>query len=122
MRPPSVLLLLAPAAAGLAGCTHDEVARVGGRSVAIVQRDYRLDPQDLSVPHGRVTFRVRNASKGPHNFVVRSASGPRRGRLATLEPGESGKLRVRLRRGTYTMYCAIGHHEQLGEHGTIEVR
>jgi uncharacterized cupredoxin-like copper-binding protein len=122
MRPPFVLLLLAPAAAAFAGCTHDEVARAGGRTVAIVQRDYRLDPQNVSVPHGRVTFEVRNASKGPHNFAIRSASSARRGRLATLMPGESGKLRVRLRRGTYTMYCAIGHHEQLGEYGTIEVR
>jgi plastocyanin len=122
MRRPFVTLLCIPAAAALAGCTDDQVARVPGRSVTIVQRDYRLDPQNVSVPHGRVTFLVRNGSKGPHNFVIRSASGARLGRIATLKPGESGKLTVRLRRGTYTMYCAIGHHEQLGESGTVRVR
>ena len=118
--------LLAPplllTACALAGCTHDEVARVPPRqAVVIVQRDYRLDPQAVEVGHGRTTFRVRNASKGPHNFVLRR--GERRtGRIATLAPGESGKLTVRLRRGTYTMYCGIGHHEELGEYGTVTVR
>jgi uncharacterized cupredoxin-like copper-binding protein len=121
MRRP-LLVLLGILALGLSACTHDDVARVPGRAVSIVQGDYRFSPQDVSVRHGRVTFAVRNRAQGPHNFVIRTAGGRRVGRVATLTPGESGKLTVRLRRGTYVMYCGIGHHEQLGEHGTIEVR
>jgi Cupredoxin-like domain len=112
-------LLLTPA---LAACNRAETVREPTRAVTLVQRDYRIAPEHISVPHGRVTFSVRNAAHGPHNFVIRTAGGTRRGRLATLKPGESGKLTVRLRRGTYKMYCGIGHHEQLGEYGTIHVR
>jgi uncharacterized cupredoxin-like copper-binding protein len=119
MRRLLVLLLLAPA---LAACNSTDVVREPTGSVALVERDYRIAPQRITVRPGRVTFSVRNASHGPHNFVIRTAGGTRRGRIATLKPGESGKLTVRLRRGTYTMYCGIGHHEQLGEYGTIVVR
>jgi uncharacterized cupredoxin-like copper-binding protein len=115
-------VLLLTISLGVSACTDDHVARAPGRTVSIVQRDYRLAPQNVSVRHGRVTFAVRNASKGPHNFVIRSHGGRRVGRVATLKPGESGKLTVRLRRGTYVMYCGINHHEQLGEYGTVEVR
>ncbi|MEA2293585.1 MAG: hypothetical protein QOE86_1224 [Solirubrobacteraceae bacterium] len=113
--------LLLVAGLGLSACSDATVVREPGRTVTIGEHDYRFRPQRVQVRPGRVTFRVANDSRQPHNFQLRGR-GRKRGRIATLKPGESGKLTVRLRRGTYTMYCGIGHHEQLGEYGTVIVR
>ncbi len=120
MRRPVPLLLLAPVL-GLSACDRGAVTHEPGRTVTIVERDYRFFPQRVSVPHGLITFRVRNDSHQPHNFQLRGR-GRKHGRIGTLLPGESGKLTVRLKRGSYTMYCGIGHHEQLGEYGRVIVR
>jgi plastocyanin len=118
-RPPVPLLLVA--VLGLSACSEATVVHEPGRTVTISEHDYRFRPQRVQVHPGPITFLVRNDSPQPHNFQLRRG-GRKRGRIATLKPGESGKLTVRLRRGSYTMYCGIGHHEQLGEYGTVVVR
>lgn len=118
---PRLPLLALLAALALSGCNRGDVTVVSGRTVSITQDEYRLVPQRVRVKPGRVTFEVRNASRGPHAFQVK-----RRGRVVvripTLLPGESGSTTVRLRGGTYRMFCALSHHEELGEYGTVSVR
>jgi iron uptake system EfeUOB component EfeO/EfeM len=122
MRRLIVLLVTGPCLLlGLAACNDGEVAKVQGTTVSLTLSDYRIVPQRVRVEPGRITFLVRNDGHGAHNWQVRGR-GKVRGRIATLLPGASGRLTVRLRRGTYRMSCGIGHHEELGEYGTLSVR
>ena len=120
MRRLALLTACVPVLA-LAACNRGEVARVPTGEVALTQTDFRLSPQRVRVPPGRITFTVRNHARLPHNWQLRGRGGIR-GRIKTLLPGETGTLTIKLKRGTYRMYCAIGHHEQLGEYGTVSVR
>jgi uncharacterized cupredoxin-like copper-binding protein len=116
-----LLIALTGLASAAAGCNRGETVRVASGSVMLTLSDYRIVPQRVRVEPGRVTFLVRNDSRLAHNWQLRGRGGVR-GRITTLKPGESGTVTVRLRRGTYRMYCAIGHHEELGEYGTVSAR
>ena len=117
--PPSVLLALA--ALTVAGCASNEVAPARDGVVRLVTDDYRLTPQAVRVPAGRVTFSVRNTGQQPHNLVI-ARRGRERARLTTMFPGETERVTVRLARGTYRMSCSLSHHDVLGEYGTVSVR
>jgi plastocyanin len=109
-------------AAALAGCGPGPSADAPDRTVTIALTDFRPRPQDVRVDAGRVTFRVRNEGRLPHNLSLRGPQGRVLMKISTLLPGETGSATVRLRRGTYTIFCVIGNHEVLGEHGTVHVR
>jgi plastocyanin len=114
-------LLLLAAAAAMAGCASNEVAFRRDGVVHLVTDDYRLTPQAVRVPAGRVTFAVRNTGRQPHNLVI-TRRGRERARLTTMFPGETERVTVRLARGTYRMSCSLAHHDVLGEYGTVSVR
>ncbi len=103
------------------GCNSSQTTRRPNLNVSITTRDFRLSPQNVEVRHGLVTFVVSNAGREPHNLKLRGR-GHKRGGIATLRPGATGAVTMRLKRGSYTMYCSVGRHETLGEYGTVVVR
>jgi plastocyanin len=111
-----VLCALMLAACGGSGATVRE--RSG--AFAVTLDDYLIRPQKLRVPSGEVTVTVTNRGRLGHTFRIRGKS---RNALAitTLQPGESKTRSVKLKRGTYTMYCVLANHEELGMHGTLVV-
>ncbi len=115
------LLMTTAAALGAAGCNSTQTTRVRGRVVAIRIVDYRLVPQNVSVRRGVIAFEVRNAGRQPTNFRIRGR-GRKRGGVPTLQPGASGRVTLRLRPGSYTMYSSVGRDEVLGEFGTLTIR
>jgi plastocyanin len=108
----------------LAGCAGDTTPVPAARNdVAITIRDFRYSPQDVRVARGRVTFRVVNRGRLPHNFNIRRPKAESEFfKMSTLLPGRSTQASVRLKPGEYRMYCSIGNHEELGEWGTLVVR
>jgi plastocyanin len=113
-------LLLALAV--LAGCGEDrEPVVVPDGRVTIAQVDYRFQPQDISVPRGRVTVTVVNRARLAHTLrVIRG--GRERIRITSQLPGQQTTVTARLRRGRYRLLCALGNHEELGMWGTLVVR
>jgi uncharacterized cupredoxin-like copper-binding protein len=88
-----------------------------------------------TIPAGEVTFRVANNSADiEHEMVVATlpdmsaglpyvedvarvdeeANGANLGEVAELEPGTSGSLTIRLKPGTYALYCNIAGHYASG--------
>jgi plastocyanin len=63
---------------------------------------------------------VTNRGRLGHAFRIR---GKNRNVLSitTIEPGETKSRSRRLARGTYTMYCVLANHEELGMYGTLVV-
>jgi plastocyanin len=116
------LIPLALCALMLAACGGSEAAvRERSGKVAVTLDDYLIRPQSVSVPRGEVTFTVTNRGRLGHTFRIR---GKTKNVLAitTLEPGESKTETRKLAKGSYTMYCVLANHEELGMHGTLVVR
>ena len=111
------------AAVLLAGCTDDATSARPKRSgwVDVTLRDFRLHPQIVSARKRRLTFRVINRGRLPHNFHIRGV-GRERLEIGTLLPGESTAQTVTLPRGEFRMYCSISNHEELGEYGSLSIR
>ena len=81
-----------------------------------------------SVPHGAVTFKVKNAGGFPHSFkVCSSAKGGTANSCAgkgtaTISPGGSATLSVTFAKaGSYEYLCTVPGHAANGMKGILKV-
>ena len=120
---------LAALALALSGCGESDVFRTERPIVRITLDEYRIVPQNISVPPGRIKLVVRNAGRLTHNVAVQDERSngtfvelPDR-RVATMQPGQTAKpIKVDLTPGTYRLVCTIANHDDLGQFGTLDVR
>jgi plastocyanin len=83
--------------------------------------DYFIRPQVLRVPSGNLTITVVNKGRLGHTLRIRTKTGHNVRAFTTIEPGASATRTAKLTRGTYTMYCVLANHEELGMYGTLQV-
>ena len=135
-RRTAVALLAIVAALALAACGGDDdddgeeateaatqtaPAGGGGETVDMSFTDFALNPAQVTVAPGEVTFNLTNDGQAPHNLEVEGPSGEAE-LDQDLEAGQSGQLTVDLSQpGTYEMYCPVGNHRQMGMEGEITV-
>jgi plastocyanin len=116
------LTLLVASALMLVACGGTEApVRERTGDFTITLDDYLIRPQSLRVPAGgRLTVRAVNRGRLGHTLRIR---GRERNvlSLTTIEPGEAKSRSFRLGKGTYTMYCVLANHEELGMYGTLRV-
>lgn len=120
-RPLAAALVAALATA--AGCGQPAAVTVDRGPLRLTLSEYRIAPQVVRVPAGRVELVVRNGGTMVHRVQIRTEDRSRA--LASsppLRPGESVRLVVDLPPGTYVSTCPLDRHHTLGEHGTIEAR
>jgi plastocyanin len=122
--PVSTRTLIVPVVCALA------LAACGGSGAAVRERsgkfnvaldDYLIRPQKLVVPSGKLTVTVTNRGRLGHTLRIRTKTDRNVLAFTTLEPGESKSRSFELSRGTYTMYCVLANHEELGMYGTLVV-
>ena len=90
---------------------------VAGGSIEIALNEYEMNPRNIRVASGAVTFVLRNEGRFAHNFHV---EGP--GVDATAEklsPGRTVRLEVVLQGGEYKISCPLSNHDQRGMHGVL---
>jgi plastocyanin len=114
------LVALFMCALALAACGGSAAAVREPAKFSVTLDDYLIRPQKLRVPSGDLTVTVTNRGRLGHTFRIRGKS---RNVLAftTLQPGETKTRSFKLKRGTYTMYCVLANHEELGMYGTLVV-
>jgi hypothetical protein len=91
--------------------------------------EYRIRPENLEVPAGRVRLDARNTGRLTHNLAIEAfdrAEGEEArlyGRTDTLHPGERGSEQapIVLRPGKYRLTCTIANHDDLGQYGELKV-
>lgn len=66
-----------------------------------------------SIPAGPTVFEVTNNGGAPHNFEI-ERQGIERVFENNLQSGETQTMEVDLPPGTYTIYCPVGNHRQMG--------
>jgi uncharacterized cupredoxin-like copper-binding protein len=94
----------------------------GGRVVQVVESEYSVRLSGgPSVNAGKITFDLTNEGKIEHDLAVERKGG-QAAKTALIAPGKRTRLRVRLRRGTYKLYCTVPGHEQLGMKAEVTVR
>jgi plastocyanin len=77
----------------------------------------KFSKSTINARAGSVTLRLRNNSSLPHNVAIKG-----RGAGRVVSRGGTSTVTARLRRGTYTYYCAVGSHERAGMKGRLVVR
>jgi plastocyanin len=82
--------------------------------------DLRLQLSRGSVAAGDTIVEQRNAGSDPHNLILE-----RQGTVAfsypTLDPGGDQRQTVNLAHGTWTFYCSLLNHKDLGMQATLTV-
>jgi uncharacterized cupredoxin-like copper-binding protein len=66
-----------------------------------------------TVEAGSITFEVTNNGTMEHNFEI-EGQGMEEVFESNLQPGETMTMQVDLQPGTYTVYCPVGNHRELG--------
>jgi uncharacterized cupredoxin-like copper-binding protein len=120
---------LALAALALSACGRDEpYVPAAGRTVSLRLDEYRVLPQRVTVPAGRVQLVGRNTGRLTHNVAVVQFDRPlgedeerQYGRTRTAHPGEQVQTTVTLEPGKYRLVCTIANHDNLGQYGELKV-
>jgi uncharacterized cupredoxin-like copper-binding protein len=128
MRRLAALTLLG--ALTLAGCgSGPSYTHVQDGVLKIDLDEYRLRPENLEVPAGRVHLIAHNTGRLTHNLAIESwdvKTGEQPvmyGRTDTLQPGQTGSERatITLKPGKYRLLCTIANHDDLGQYGELKV-
>jgi uncharacterized cupredoxin-like copper-binding protein len=119
----AALLLVAAVASLISFSTGAFAAHRGARvRVTATEIEYKITLSRKSFRPDTYTFEAVNHGKLAHSLEI-DGPGVKDRRLAgTLAPGATRSLTVRLRRGTYTLYCPVDGHEHLGMKVMLHVR
>jgi uncharacterized cupredoxin-like copper-binding protein len=94
--------------------------------------DYWVAPAVSSIRAGKVTFIAGNVGRVPHELMVERmpmkfdspmhpTEDAAQGMIEDMDPGKSGRMTMRLRPGTYTLFCNLPGHYAAGQHTTFRV-
>ena len=142
-RRPLCLALACVVAAGIvSGCggSSGSTGAVNGALIGVTERDFHIATTTSQVAAGAVTLRIHNAGPDEHELIVapwRNAGPPLRsdgftineeriqssepGSITPQQPGGTEFLTVRLRPGTYVLFCNMEGHYMAGMHTTLVV-
>ena len=128
-RRATLLAVLTAGAAAVAGCGDDPpYVAAGGHVVRLRLDEYRVLPQRVTVPAGRIEIVARDTGRLTHNVAVVQFDRPlgedeekQYGRTPTAHPGETVRTAVTLRPGKYRLVCTIANHDNLGQYGELKV-
>lgn len=120
MRLLALLLVTAAAAATLA--VQPLLGARGPQRVQVTALEFEYRLSRLSVRQGRVLIELVNYGEDEHDLVLRRVGGRKSWKLQKLLPGERATLSLRLRPGSYRLWCAVGDHRVRGMRATLRVR
>jgi len=129
-RRATTLAALALAASTVAaGCGSDPpYTPAAGHTVRLRLDEYRVLPQRVTVPAGRIEIVARNTGRLTHNVAVVQFDRPlgedeekQYARTPTAHPGDVVRTTVTLKPGKYRLVCTIANHDNLGQYGELKV-
>jgi hypothetical protein len=88
--------------------------------VTALEFEYRLSR--LSVRQGPVVIELANFGEDEHDLLLHRVGGTKTWKLRTILPGSRARLSVKLRPGTYRLWCGVADHASRGMRATLRVR
>jgi len=80
-----------------------------GTTVQVQEKEFKITLSPTKVHAGTVTFVVKNVGKVSHNLTIQGGKA-----TPNISPGGTSRLTVTLKKGSYTLYCSVPGHRQLG--------
>ncbi|HLX19957.1 MAG TPA: cupredoxin domain-containing protein [Gaiellaceae bacterium] len=80
-----------------------------GATITATETEFKIALSTHTVKAGSVTFDVKNGGKIPHNLTIQGGKA-----TPNINAGQSATLTVTLKKGSYTLYCSVPGHRQLG--------
>ncbi|MGW5441611.1 hypothetical protein [Nocardia asteroides] len=107
---------------GVATAQESGVTSNSANSTQIVvsENEFSINIPNSQLTPGAYTFVVENSGSVPHDLVIEGPGVDSR-RTPRIESGGSGELAVTLEPGTYTLWCSVGNHRELGMSTEITV-
>ncbi len=109
----TAVLIAALLTLGAAGTASAGPAAARATTVRVTAKDFKFVLSRKTVPHGRVTFVMRNAGHTVHDFKIAGRTSK------IIGPGKSTTLTVTLKRGRYSYTCTVDSHVELGMKGVL---
>ncbi|AVH20814.1 hypothetical protein C5E43_16850 [Nocardia cyriacigeorgica] len=81
--------------------------------IAVSENEFSINIANPPSTAGAYTFVVENSGSVSHDLAI-EGPGVESRRTPRIERGESGELAVDLEPGTYTLWCSVGNHRELG--------
>jgi hypothetical protein len=116
------LALLALTVVALVGAAAPVMAARGPSRVQVSALEFEYRLSRLSVRQGPALIELVNYGEDQHDLMIRRVGGTRSFRVRKILPGERATLAIRLRPGTYRLWCAVGDHRVRGMRATLRVR
>jgi uncharacterized cupredoxin-like copper-binding protein len=92
-----------------------------GKTVNVSEKEYSIAlAGGNKLTAGRYTFAVDNTGKIQHDLTI-EGDGIKETKTPLIDAGQSKNLEVDLKPGTYTFYCSVPGHEQLGMKAKVTV-
>jgi plastocyanin len=86
-----------------------------GQTIHVQEKEFKIVlPALKTLAPGNYSFVVRNVGKTAHDLVIEGGTLTAAEKTPTIGPGKEATLKVALSKGTYTLYCSIDGHRQLG--------
>ena len=98
--------------------SNNAASGTGGAStvptVNVTLSEFAINPSNITVPPGKVSFVVANNGTMEHNFEIKGVA-----KTDNLGPGQTATLTVTLAGGHYDTLCNVPGHESSGMKGMI---
>jgi hypothetical protein len=86
----------------------------------VTAREYSLGLSRPKLDAGSAIVQLYDYGEDPHNLQLQRVGGLRVFSLGEVGPGETGRLDLKLKRGsTYHLWCSIEGHEARGMSATL---
>jgi plastocyanin len=117
-----VAALVVLSAAALGAAASPLLGARGPTRVQVTALEFEYRLSRMSVRQGPALIELVNYGEDEHDLALRRVGGTKTWRLRKLLPGSRATLSVRLRPGTYRLWCAVGDHRARGMRATLRVR
>lgn len=116
------LALLALTLLAVAGAATPVLAARGPSRVQVSALEFEYRLSRLSVRQGPALIELVNYGEDEHDLLIRRVGGTKSWRVKKILPGARATLAIRLRPGTYRLWCAVTDHRSRGMRATLRVR
>jgi plastocyanin len=97
-----------------AACGEEDNTPVGsGTEVPVSLTDYHISLSKMDFAPGAYTFVVKNDGRDDHKLEI-EGNGMSDKRTGTIKAGQTEKIAVTFKAGTYDMYCPVDGHKGKG--------
>jgi plastocyanin len=108
---------------GSGGASEEGSGSAAPARLQVTAKEFSLTLSRPAVAAGAVTIELVDGGQDEHNLHIRPASGgPDVGAFPNTLPGRHLDVTFSLAPGTYTLYCSIPAHEELGMKASFTVR